>query len=70
MAGADSPFGSGDDGDIIPRFVYDALREEFSRSLSELPPDVDLEELARQEGGEPLESFIDQIQQATLDTLF
>lgn len=41
------------------QFVYDKLREEFSKLLPELPADVDLELLAQQEGGQPLEAFID-----------
>ncbi len=44
------------------RFVYDKLRDEFSKALPELPDDVDLEILAQQEGGQPLEAFIDQLE--------
>lgn len=42
-------------------FVYAKVREEFERTLPELPPDVDLEALIKEEGGQPLEAFIDAI---------
>jgi len=43
------------------QFVYDKVREMFDASVPELP-DIDLETLARLEGAEPLESFIDQLE--------
>jgi hypothetical protein len=45
----------------LRQFVYAKLREEFRRTLPELP-DTDLEALARQEGAVPLEAFIDKLE--------
>src|SRR5438067_1974288 len=41
------------------RFVYAKMREEFERTLPELP-DKDLETLAKEVGALPLEAFIDE----------
>lgn len=46
------------------RFVYDTLREKFLREVPELPPDKDLETIAREEGALPLEAFIDDLERA------
>jgi len=43
------------------QFVYAKLREEFKQTLDEVP-DVDLETLAKQQGAQPLEAFIAEIE--------
>ncbi len=43
------------------QFVYAKLREEFGRTLDELP-DKDLQTLAREDGAQPLEAFIDELE--------
>jgi hypothetical protein len=44
------------------RFVYAKLREEFERTVEELPHD-DLETYAKEQGGQPLEAFIEELEQ-------
>jgi hypothetical protein len=46
------------------QFVYAKVREEFERTLEELP-DKDLETLAKEEGAQPLEAFIAELEQPT-----
>ena len=46
---------------VLRRYVYAKLREEFAKTNDELPPDVDLEKLAKEEGALPLEAFIHKI---------
>jgi len=43
------------------RFVYEKLREEFQKTLEELP-NTDLEALAREWDAKPLEEFIDEFE--------
>ena len=43
------------------QFVYAMVRKEFERTLGELP-DKDLEILANEEGAQPLEAFIDELE--------
>ncbi len=43
------------------QFVYAKVRAEFERTLEELP-DKDLESVARDEGAQPLEAFIAEIE--------
>jgi hypothetical protein len=43
------------------KFVYAKVREEFERTLPELP-DRDLEILAQEEDAQPLEAFIEEIE--------
>src|SRR4051794_23352984 len=40
------------------RFVYDRLREQFEREVPPLPPDKDLETIAREEGAMSFEEFL------------
>jgi hypothetical protein len=42
-------------------FVYAVLRERFRQTVGELP-DVDLDVLVQQQGAQPLEAFIDEIE--------
>jgi len=44
------------------KFVYATLRQKFVETLGELP-DKDLQTLIVEEGGVPLEAFIDEIRQ-------
>jgi hypothetical protein len=44
------------------QFVYARLREEFAKSLGELPPDTDLDTFALQQGALPLDAFIAEIE--------
>ncbi len=44
------------------RFVYDTLKERALREMPEIPPDKDLETIIQEEGGLPLEAFIDEIE--------
>jgi hypothetical protein len=45
------------------QFVYAKLRQEFARTLEELP-DKDLETLAQEEDAQPLEAFIKELEQS------
>ena len=45
------------------RFVYERLKEEMLRDQPEWPPDVDLEKWAREHEAQPLENFIDEIEE-------
>jgi hypothetical protein len=45
---------------LLKRAVYALLREKFVRELP-LPPDKDLETLAIEEGAQPLNAFIDEL---------
>jgi hypothetical protein len=44
------------------RFVYDTLKERALREMPEIPPEKDLETIIQEEGGLPLEAFIDEIE--------
>src|SRR5262245_57969567 len=44
------------------RFVYDTLKEKALREVPEIPPDKDLLTIIQEEGGLPIEAFIDQIE--------
>jgi hypothetical protein len=44
------------------RIVYAKWREEFERTVEELPHD-DLEAYAKEQGGQPLEAFIEELEQ-------
>jgi hypothetical protein len=44
------------------KIVYAMLRERAERELPPLPDDVDLETYVAQEGGLPLEAFIDELE--------
>jgi hypothetical protein len=45
----------------LRQFVYAKLREEFKQTLGELP-DTDLETLAKEQGAQPLDAFIAEIE--------
>jgi hypothetical protein len=44
------------------KIIYGWLRDKAERDLPPLPDDADLETIAREEGGLPLEAFIDELE--------